>query len=365
MRRSEAMVPASLLSHEEKRRLAETMRKRRYRAGKRNELNQLKAEARRLATYLSELKAPQSKSGQLENLEAENSSLQAKLNHLQNLVQALSYWANVNEAPQKGLSYQPAITTLFAHPITRRQGIQWLSERVYHEACRVLPLTHPYRGQIEDAMSLDVFLSEDIDEEGATIAGIETKCQYTVCTNFENAAQCSWENSIGTSPDSPVSRMLIDKVDDRFMYFHHTNSRIGTNALTIAGLFKEANRVVVTNCFVANDELFPLGNGLQRPHGFSWTVYQSVAPDITLIYNHAFQYTPLSANGRPIPLERIGELFGLSPQGVQHRTTFIEQIRSAAEAAYIHSSRIIIRELTTEMEATSTFVEPPSEETSG
>ncbi|CAK4714235.1 unnamed protein product, partial [Aphanomyces euteiches] len=58
----------------------------------------------------------------------------------------------------------------------------------------------------------------------------------------------------------PVSRTLIENVDNRFMYFHHTNSRLGTNALTIAAQFKEANRVVLVNCFIAKDELFPLGD---------------------------------------------------------------------------------------------------------
>ncbi|KAH9097778.1 hypothetical protein Ae201684P_001254 [Aphanomyces euteiches] len=138
----------------------------------------------------------------------------------------------------------------------------------------------------------------------------------------------------------PVSRTLIENVDNRFMYFHHTNSRLGTNALTIAAQFKEANLVVLVNCLFAKDELFPLGDGLQRPHG---TVYQAVTPDITLAYNRAFQYTPLSTNG------------------VRHRTTFIEEIRSAAEAAYVETTRITIRHVTAGMETTSTFVEPSSE----
>ncbi|CAK4067945.1 unnamed protein product [Aphanomyces euteiches] len=128
----------------------------------------------------------------------------------------------------------------------------------------------------------------------------------------------------------PVSRTLIENVDNRFMYFHHTNSRL-------------ANLVVLVNCLFAKDELFPLGDGLQRPHGFSWTVYQAVTPDITLAYNRAFQYTPLSTNG------------------VRHRTTFIEEIRSAAEAAYVETTRITIRHVTAGMETTSTFVEPSSE----
>ncbi|CAK4651563.1 hypothetical protein LEN26_002453 [Aphanomyces euteiches] len=351
------MLPTSSTTPEEERRLAETVRKRRYRAGKRNELIQLKAEVRRLASYLGLLKTKR-RIGRLEQLAAENSNLRAKVDEYQYLVIMLPHWVYMNEKPQKDLSPQPAYTTLLATPITRKQGLQWLSERVYHEACLVLP-TSPFQGHAEDAITLDIHVSDDIDEEGPTIAAIETRFQHTVCTNFESAARFSWKNMTGAV--LPVSRTLIENVDNRFMYFHHTNSRLGTNALTIAAQFKEANRVVLVNCFIAKDELFPLGDGLQRPHGFSWTVYQAVTPDITLVYNRAFQYTPLSTNGRQISLERVGQLFGLSPQGVRHRTTFIEQIRSAAEAAFVETTRITIRHVTAGMETTSTFVEPSSE----
>ncbi|CAK4637829.1 unnamed protein product [Aphanomyces euteiches] len=106
-------------------------------------------------------------------------------------------------------------------------------------------------------------------KDGPTIAAMETIYQHTICTNFEIVARYYWENATGDA--APVPWTLIDKVDNgRFMYLHHTNARVGTNALAIAGLFIEANRAVITNCFVAKDELLPLGEGLQRPHGFSW-----------------------------------------------------------------------------------------------
>ncbi|CAK4707896.1 unnamed protein product [Aphanomyces euteiches] len=90
---------------------------------------------------------------------------------------------------------------------------------------------------------------------------METIYQHTICTNFEIVARYYWENATGDA--APVPWTLIDKVDNgRFMYLHHTNARVGTNALAIAGLFIEANRAVITNCFVAKDELLPLGEGL-------------------------------------------------------------------------------------------------------
>ncbi|KAF0729395.1 hypothetical protein Ae201684_012897 [Aphanomyces euteiches] len=106
------MLPTSSTTPEEERRLAETVRKRRYRAGKRNELIQLKAEKTKRRI------------GRLEQLAAENSNLRAKVDEYQYLVIMLPHWVYMNEKPQKDLSPQPAYTTLLATPITRKQGLQ-------------------------------------------------------------------------------------------------------------------------------------------------------------------------------------------------------------------------------------------------
>ncbi|KAG9398613.1 hypothetical protein AC1031_014395 [Aphanomyces cochlioides] len=146
---------------------------------------------------------------------------------------------------------------------------------------------------------------------------------------------------------------LIGQVDDRFMYCHHRNRRIGTHILSIAGFFKEKNRVVITNCFLARDELYPLANSVLRPHGFGWTVYEAMTPDITLVRDLFMQYNPITANCKVIPLEMIGRLFGRSPDGIQHRETYIAQIQTAAEAAFIDINKAIIRDLSARMDKTS------------
>ncbi|CAK4354504.1 unnamed protein product [Aphanomyces euteiches] len=208
---------------DEAKRLTETMRKREYRAGKRDEFFELLVESRRLTSNLAQLKA-KVRIEQLQRLIAKNASLRASG--------------------------------------TRKQGLQWLSERIYHEACLVLPETTLYRGK-----------------DGPTIAAMETIYQHTISTNFEIVARYYWENATGDA--APVPWTLIDKVDNgRFMYLHHTNARVGTNALAIAGLFIEANRAVITNCFVAKDELLPLGEGLQRPHGMVHRL--AVSPPVIL-----------------------------------------------------------------------------------
>ncbi|KAH9148833.1 hypothetical protein AeRB84_007940, partial [Aphanomyces euteiches] len=115
----------------------------------------------------------------------------------------------------------------------------------------------------------------------------------------------------------------------------------------------EGDRVVITNCYVAKDELFPLSDGVLRPHGFAWTVYEAMTPDLTLVHNFAMQYTPITASGKIMPLEMIGRLFGRSPLGIQHRETYIEQIRTAAEATYVSTHKPIVREVNARMEKTS------------
>ncbi|KAH9097531.1 hypothetical protein Ae201684P_001009 [Aphanomyces euteiches] len=80
--------------------------------------------------------------------------------------------------------------------------------------------------------------------------------------------------------NSRISKELIERVGDRFMYYHHKYHFIGTNMLCIAG-----------------DELFQHPQNVLRPHGFSWTVFEEIAPGFTRIHNFAIQYTPITANG--------------------------------------------------------------------
>ncbi|KAG9398624.1 hypothetical protein AC1031_014405 [Aphanomyces cochlioides] len=110
------------------------------------------------------------------------------------------------------------------------------------------------------------------------------------------------------------------------------------------------DRVVITYCFIAKDELFPLGENILRPHGFAWTVYEAVAPDIKLVHKVSNQCTPITSNGKVIPLDMIGCLFGLPPDGIRYRETYIEQIRSAAEATVVSINKPIIREASARME---------------
>ncbi|CAK4818919.1 unnamed protein product [Aphanomyces euteiches] len=293
-----------MLTSDDTPRLKETIRKRKYRAGKRRELIDLEAQARRLEAYLAKL-----------------------------------------QTQHRMLSNRPTWmeSTLLAHPITRRQGIQWLSERIFHQACRTVPRDRSLRGQGDKVYTLDVHVSDDIDDEGVTIDALETRYERTEYMDGKRAADEHWERLLSTQPT--ITKELIEHMDDRFMYFHHINHRIGTHILTIAGMLQDDDRVVITSCFVAKDELFPHGENIMRLHGFAWTIFESLAPYITLVHNLSYHYTPTLSNGRVIPLEKIGQLFGRSSFGSKHREAYIELIRSTAEAAFIDSHNEIDRQM--------------------
>ncbi|KAH9124871.1 hypothetical protein AeMF1_004425 [Aphanomyces euteiches] len=359
MERPEDKDASGLRMSEQAKRLTDAMRKRLYRAKKRNELINLESKERVLRARLVHLKANMREQG-FARLVADNLRLRTQINECNDLLYLLSQWVEVNQHPQRDLSNRTTWieTTLLAHPITRRQGIQWLSERVYHQASHCLPFHQPYQQQmdaanvvpltypshhIKVAFSLKVHVSYDIDEEGPTVAAMETRYEYTMNKNFDKAAYIHWDALLRAN--SIISKELIERVDDRFMYYHHRNHQFGTHILSIAGHFKQHNRVVITNCYIAQDELFHHPRNVLRPHGFSWTVFDDIAPGLTRVHNFAIQYTPKTTNGKVIPLSTIGRIFGRPPLDSQSRHAYIEQIRTAAESAYVGSHIAIAHEL--------------------
>ncbi|KAF0729408.1 hypothetical protein Ae201684_012909 [Aphanomyces euteiches] len=339
------METPHLPTPEEASRLSETLRKRKYRAAKHNELVELERQARRLRAYLSQLKN-EIGAQHLARAKDENLSLRTQVSQYYYLMQIFSLWVHVNENPQMDLSHQStwSESTLLAHPITRRQGIQWLSKPRIHWTLRASCLSsNPIEVKLRWCFRLRRIYSTN--DEGVTIAALETRYRHSLPTDFRSAAGGHWEKIVSTN--STVKMELIESVDDRFVYCHHLNNRVGTHLLSINGIFHEDNRAVVTHCYVANDELFPIEDGILRPHGFSWTIYEAVSSGLKLVHNFALQYTPIMANGRVLPLERIGWLFRQSPSGVIHRNAYIEQIRSAAEAGFVDSLKAVAYEMST------------------
>ncbi|CAK4614827.1 hypothetical protein LEN26_019135 [Aphanomyces euteiches] len=327
-----------MLTSDDTPRLKETIRKRKYRAGKRRELIDLEAQARRLEAYLAKLQT-QHRAGQL----AQNLSKlsEAHVNQYQLLMQAFAQWS-MNIPRRLTLCMQEGLIELL-YAVESTDGIQWLSERIFHQACRTVPRDRSLRGQGDKVYTLDVHVSDDIDDEGVTIDALETRYERTEYMDGKRAADEHWERLLSTQPT--ITKELIEHMDDRFMYFHHINHRIGTHILTIAGMFQDDDRVVITSCSVAKDELFPHGENIMRPHGFAWTIFESLAPYVTLVHNLSYHYTPTLSNGRVIPLEKIGQLFGRSSFGSKHREAYIELIRSTAEAAFIDSHNEIDRQM--------------------
>ncbi|CAK4086253.1 unnamed protein product, partial [Aphanomyces euteiches] len=93
------METPHLPTPEEASRLSETLRKRKYRAAKHNELVELERQARRLRAYLSQLKN-EIGAQHLARAKDENLSLRTQVSQYYYLMQIFSLWVHVNENPQ-------------------------------------------------------------------------------------------------------------------------------------------------------------------------------------------------------------------------------------------------------------------------
>ncbi|KAH9089476.1 hypothetical protein LEN26_019136 [Aphanomyces euteiches] len=329
-------IPSALPKREEVRWLAETTRKRKYRAKKHQELVDLEAQVRRLTACLAHLHG-EIRAQQLAQAKEEKTRLRMLVSQYSFLMQIFSHLVHVNDHPKKDLSLQSTWmqSTLLAHPISRRQGIQWLSERVFHLACQAAPHSQTLDGHIYETLTLDVHLSDEIDDEGTSISALESRYKYTMYSDFESVAREYWNAVIESN--AAISRELIERVDDRFIYYHQRDHLKGANLLTVAGFFKQQDRIVVTYCYLARDELFPPEENILLSPGFSWTVFEATRPDTTLVHNLSLYGTPSTRDGHVIPLERIGRFFGRPSFGIQHREAYIELVRASAERALTHS----------------------------
>ncbi|KAH9085091.1 hypothetical protein LEN26_020690 [Aphanomyces euteiches] len=188
-------------------------------------------------------------------------------------------------------------------------------------------------------LTLDVHLSDDIDDEGTSISALETRLKHTVSGDFESIARKHWNGFFRSNgPISREVRMAIAVLNDANVW---RNSLIVPTLLTVAGFFKQQDRIVITHCFLARDELFSPGDGVLLSHGFSWTVFEATRPDITLVHNLCIYGTPMTQDGRMISLETIGSFFGLSAFGIQHRDAYIELVRASAEKSFTQGHNVV------------------------
>ncbi|KAF0719812.1 Aste57867_779 [Aphanomyces stellatus] len=295
-----------------------------------------------------------------------NQSLKDQVATQAKLVHVLSAWV-ASHNPSQGLATQPAWTesTLLADPVARRQGLEWLSQKVYHAATQAFPL-HPCRDAFQDAIAVRMHQ----DESDVHIAAFEISVQYhTVFATLSHVARSMWTFMTGTSfaTSKTVACDDVERAHDGLLYSYAKNDRAGTSIRRIMAMYEEDDRVVLTACKVAEDERFPLPPCEIRNHGFGWLVLfcgiyclfsmlteylfssvmmvlQRVTDSITLVRATDMQFAPLTVHGKAT-LEDIGRLYGrpMPPDGIQHREAFIEQVGGVAEQVFIDGYTSFIR----------------------
>ncbi|RQM21095.1 hypothetical protein B5M09_009841 [Aphanomyces astaci] len=346
MPRSAPTTAASI----EERRHSESLRKRKYRAGKRTELIQLETELRTLQDQLAYLTAPRSSSSLFPSTTPPpaiiarryNESLKAQVTLQRRLARTMSLWTatqqprlvrtdNISHVPPLGLltverSQGPIMrsswmqSTLLANPAARQQGYRWLSDRVLHTSQRH---PHPFGDAVADRVSVVAHRGEDTD--GATVAAIEGHYQFTAFGDFRHVSQRLWVANIAPTAVT-VIQMLDDQPIDGLMYYHSTN--LVTNVRVIARQYIEASRVVLTYT----------------------TIVEHVTDQVSLVRHSNLQYTPVTSQG-VASLAEIAQLFrspfpesdGQSP--LRNREARVVQLQSAAEAMFTHMYTNILRRL--------------------
>ncbi|KAF0711393.1 Aste57867_5295 [Aphanomyces stellatus] len=265
-------------------------------------------------------------------LQKHNKSLRRQVDDHEALARLLHTWV---------LSQQPASepstrapwnhSTLLANAAGRRHGLQWLSDKVYHNAVASMPRAAVFGASVQDAFRFTLHTTPDHDD----VAAMETHLQHTFFANVKDVARVIWGCE---HPSSPLKTYvvatdeLVEQVHDRLIYNHGVYQGTGTDVRRIVSWFEDAHRIVITFTLLTEDECFPVARGQIRTHGFCWVIVERVTHSVSLLRHSVLHFKPVTADG-PASLDDIGRMYNLHRGASQPRHAFVEQIRSAAEAA--------------------------------
>ncbi|KAF0695919.1 Aste57867_13294 [Aphanomyces stellatus] len=247
-------------------------------------------------------------------------------------------------------------STLLAHPTARREGFDWLSQRVYHAALRAYSVEDPSSQSHETIHNgIQCDLTTRVNDDGdRCIAVMHTHVQHVFFAPFKEVARLIWiaERLRATVPSAASGAYVLEELKhlhDRLVYYGATYKRGGVVARRIDSMFVDDHRVVITHTFVADDECLPIASGMLLTPGFGWTIAERITDSITLVRHKIVQFAHLGTDGEA-PLEDVGRVFGLSRDGAQHRDAYIERIRSAGDAnghqTYQHMVQMLSAALT-------------------
>ncbi|KAF0697106.1 Aste57867_12183 [Aphanomyces stellatus] len=342
-------------------RRAEALRFRQRRAAQKDQHKRLEEQLRTLQAEIEHLKKCPPPPKTRENpyhvaaqvLFKYNQSLRDDVKRQTTLAKLLSSWV-ASQYPIPALPKRASWieSTLLAHPAARRQGFQWLSERVYHNAVAAMP-HHPFGSRVDDRWRFDLHTCND-DVEGMTLGCTESHAQHTFFANVSDVADAVWAcqcqgNYLRTYPCSNLSPGVLEQVQRHLVYFCVAFEGIGAHVRRIMSLFEDDHRMLITFALVAEDECFPIETNEMRSHGFGWISLERVAATITLMRYSLYLFAPVTAHG-VASLEEIGQLYGLSSAGTCHREAYIERIRTMAEATFEQGNKRAVEYLAHRLE---------------
>ncbi|KAF0719561.1 Aste57867_955 [Aphanomyces stellatus] len=340
------------------RKFSEALRFRRLRAAKKAEMQDLRAEVHRLERELSCLQtAPHPSSARrmgpqamaMHVLQTQNAALRERIKTQRQLARVLSVWVS-SQCPSQDLPLRYAWkdATLLAHPLARRQGYEWLSRRVYHNAVSRCSRMHPFGDRVDDALHYELVTADNDDNDaGVSIARTQGHIQHTFFGNYKTIAAVLWDKHcrgqyVKPYPHATVSPGVLDHVTSHLVYYTFAYDGIGVHAHHILSKVEEPNRIVLTVALVADDECHPLAADDLRQHGFCWFILERVTDTITLWRSALYVHAPITAHG-VASLAQMGQLYGLPEMApAMSRASYIERIRSVGHAVATDGTRRLV-----------------------
>ncbi|KAF0715845.1 Aste57867_3144 [Aphanomyces stellatus] len=328
-----------MLDADEMRKLLECMRLRKYRADRKNEKQKLLRDVQHLESELSRLqlrprkaKAPITTEALATTMLAQNNKhLRSHVENQARVARLLAAWVASHTVP-KGIPTRASWfeSTLVADPLIRRQGLQWLSERVYHIALNSTSV-HPFGASMADSIRVQMLMQGD-GIDGPNVGGSETHIQHTFFAPVQEVANVIWS---WDQCNSAYRSEVAEQVDHQLVYYRG-NSLSGANLRRVNRMFMDGNRVIITLALVAEDECCVMGDDELRIHGFAWTIVEPVTDSISLMRHSRFHGAPKTKHG-VASVEAIAKLYMPSheSENTSHQV-LAERLRCTVETMYTH-----------------------------
>ncbi|CAK4077790.1 unnamed protein product [Aphanomyces euteiches] len=338
------------ISPVELKRISQSNRDRKYRAKKKLEHKRLieeletlqdQHETNKFASLIDEITSnAELEAIRLHDSLTQNQTLRANVDRMNVVCKLLHDWVR-SLKPSKRITPKGSWlhSTLLAHPAARVHGYKWFSDRIYHAADSLLS-EPPFENSVEDEMQH--IMHTELDEDGLrTIGANELRLQRTHFYDFKATAHLFWNyiilNNFVTS-SLTTSSWIADSVDSKLVYHCVVNEQTGTTLRRILRMYEEPNRVVITFASIANDECYPWTDSELRTHGYAWAIFERVSDSMTIARFSTVHSAPITPKGAA-SLEQIGQIYGKSAHGIEHREAYIEHVRAIAEKVYLTGFR--------------------------